>query len=652
MRQMKLGTKIALGFGLLILLAVGLGAVASYQNSVVSRDVAREREFMEGLNAVGEMQERFQSAMFNLRGYVYSFDQKYLDLATADLTAAKKTLGQVQALGNQGGEFVKLASGASAIMAATAKYEDLVRQTVGIHQRETGLRQEMNASAARFGDNTQAFLQSQEEAFAKENSAGTGADVIRERYQKISLVHGILAAGNELRIANFKGQAANDPGQIKQGLSHFTELGRKADELTAVIRQAVNRRQLEEIKRASEDYKKAMVAVMESMEAFQSMRKTRGDLADQIIGQVNAVSENAIAAVNQSQTATQATVNAASLIDYAGMAVALVLGVILAIFITRSSTTAIHRVIGGLSEGAAQVAAASGQVAIASQALAEGAAQQAAALEETSSSLEEMASMTRTNADNAGQANHLAQDTQNVVVRANQAMGELTESMTQIAAASEQTSKIIKTLDEIAFQTNLLALNAAVEAARAGEAGAGFAVVAEEVRNLAMRAAEAAKNTAALIEGTVKKVRDGSDLVSRTNEAFVELSQSSARVVELVGEISAASAEQAQGIEQVNRATVELDKVTQQNASSAEESAAASEQMTAQADTMRGFVEELVQLVGSHREGGRRARPAAAGNGNGNGDARLSLPRPGRASAPAAAGRPDARKVIPLEEAD
>jgi methyl-accepting chemotaxis protein len=268
------------------------------------------------------------------------------------------------------------------------------------------------------------------------------------------------------------------------------------------------------------------------------------------------------------------------------------------VFTRRSITRPITRIVAGLNDGADQVASAASQISSTSQQLAEGSSEQAASIEETSASLEEMASMTRQNADNARQADDLMKETKRVVAQAKDSMSRMCRSMDEITKASEDTSRIIKTIDEIAFQTNLLALNAAVEAARAGEAGAGFAVVADEVRNLAMRAADAARNTTNLIEETVKKVKDGSVLMSSTNSAFGQVSDSADKVADLVGEIAAASGEQAQGTEQVNKAVSEMDKVTQQNAASAEESASASEEMSAQAETMKAMVNDLLTMVG------------------------------------------------------
>jgi len=268
-----------------------------------------------------------------------------------------------------------------------------------------------------------------------------------------------------------------------------------------------------------------------------------------------------------------------------------------AFFIARTISKPINLITAGMEEGANQVAAASTQVSAASQSLAEGASQQAASIEETSASMEEMASMTARNSDSAAQADTLMREANQVVAKANASMDRLISSMQGISQASEETSNIIKTIDEIAFQTNLLALNAAVEAARAGEAGAGFAVVADEVRNLAMRAADAARDTAGLIKGTVKKVEDGSRLVETTNEDFARVAESTEKVGDLVAEIAEASREQSSGIDQVNTAVTEMDKVVQQNAANAEESASASEEMNAQAEQLREYVGDLVRLV-------------------------------------------------------
>jgi methyl-accepting chemotaxis protein len=300
----------------------------------------------------------------------------------------------------------------------------------------------------------------------------------------------------------------------------------------------------------------------------------------------------------------------------AAMIVGVLLAIGLGLLITRSINKSLKQIIEGLNEGAEQVASASGQVASASQQLAEGANEQASTLEETSSALEQMAAQTRQNADNAEQADKAVRETSKIVENGVTSMKRMKLAINEIKESSHETSKIIKTIDEIAFQTNLLALNAAVEAARAGEAGKGFAVVAEEVRNLAKRSAEAAQNTSQLIAKSQENSNNGVVVAEEVAGQLDSIKESSEKVNTLIAEIAAASKEQAQGIEQVNTATSEMDKVVQQNAADSEESASAAEQLSAQAEEMEKIVEELAAMVSGSRNG----------NGNGNGNKRRRIP--------------------------
>lgn len=339
-----------------------------------------------------------------------------------------------------------------------------------------------------------------------------------------------------------------------------------------------------------------------------------------------------------------------------------IVGLTFGIFVVRFVEKPITMITKRLFEGAEQVMSASRQLSDSSQQMAAGASEQASSLEETSASLEQMASMIKQNSDNARQASGMANTARDAAQDGRLAMERMSGTIQRIKDSSDETAKIIKTIDEIAFQTNLLALNAAVEAARAGDAGKGFAVVAEEVRNLAQRSAEAARSTSSLIEESRQKADSGVTVSAEVGTKLDAIATAIEKVNELIEEVSAASNEQSQGIGQINTAMSQMDKVTQSNASVSEQSASASEELNVQASELNTMVKELVGLISGngqsvnphtqlafkapHRHALSASKPRAAAS------APKERRAPAKALAPSKSSVKSAEEVIPLDDED
>ena len=597
---MKLSTKIFLGFAAALMVMIALSTFVFLRMLPVRAEVERvSYDLVPLLSNAGEVQFQEALAAYAVRGYSFTSRTDYKQEAAETLARIEDLLKTIDA------NFQKFRVTPSteiqnlnaSMKASFAKYKEAYALLPEIVSNvDTSLENIIKYNAA-YLEAVNNYKKLQRDLLSKELAAGATTDIINIRADHMDTTSEMIENAAMIYGAVQDSWVWTDPSKLDLVATVNKANLQLIEKNIATANSPETIKALEDIKIVSEKVLNETTFYGENFKQKLAVDAGIRDAAKASIADAGTFKDFAASA---SFKFSEAACNSMLAVLYGlaiGVGVSILLSVILALLIIRSITKPVNILIETLTDGAHEVERASGQLSSSSQSLAEGASENAASLEETSAALEELSSMTRRNTDNTVEANALMAQASDAVTKAESSMSNVTKAMEEISISGNEIGKIIKTIDEIAFQTNLLALNAAVEAARAGEAGAGFAVVADEVRNLAIRSAEAAKNTAELIASTISNINSGSELVAITSENFQTVEEHASKVAELLAEVAEASKEQTQGIGQITTAMNQMDKVTQSTAGTSEEAASAAHELSDQAAQLLGAVEDLSTMV-------------------------------------------------------
>ncbi len=616
-KDLKLGQKLGVGFGLLIALASLLGILAIINMSTVSEksELLANDYVPEAVFAV-EMERNILLTMYDIRGYSFTEENFYLTQGQGYIKTLKRSLEDAKGLAAKSTHLEKLKIAIAEIDNNVATYEQLVTQTVEANSQLKELRDDMDNAATLFSQNCITYLESQNTKLDNNITTGASSTILRERHNKITWINDIINRLNKLRITNFKAQATREIKQYENTINAF-DLTIQLKQLREITKSSDNITNINNIETSAVAYKKIMEAYLVAWKKKEELNLNRTETGITVLEASQTITHAGMDHAKNISTEAVDLLSAANTTMLIGLVVALIVGIILAFTLTRlivnpiklgvdfaksiangdltatvdvdqkdeigilsealrNMSSKLNQIVTNILLGADNIAAASFEMSSTTQLLSQGATEQASVAEEVSSSMEEMNANIQQNTDNA-------QQTEKIAIKSAHGVQVGNEASQQSVTAMKLIADKIQIINDIAFQTNILALNAAVEAARAGEHGKGFAVVAAEVRKLAERSAKAAAEI-----DVVSK--DGVAIAEKAGQLLTEIVPEIKNTSSLVQEISAASTEQSSGIEQVNTSIEMLNQVIQQNAAASEELATNTEELSSQAEQLKDMV--------------------------------------------------------------
>jgi methyl-accepting chemotaxis protein len=602
MKNLKLSIKMTLGFGGLIFIAGIIGSLTVLiMKDVIIQTLRLGEEYIPQVSVANQIERSSLAASDAMQLYALSREERHLNIVKKNLAKIRQSLKTAEQLSQQFPDLITLKNAVTMLNVMLKGYEqltdDIVRHVAIFRDNQKAI----DTLSAILMSLSIEFMDRQTDAMKKQMASefisAVEAGQLQERFKKITSVQDVIRKGNEIYVGYSEFQAARTDASLQNTLKHFDPMFQTIRDVREITRADENIKKVEEIANTAVTYKEAISGLLKNWAVLQELGHKAEEIGNTFLKETVDLAEKGMNETLSVSHKTGKSLSMASKITIGGLIYGLIASILFAVFMIRSITKPIHKMIRDISGASVEVRNASDQISRVSQSFAEGLSEQAAALEESSSAMEEIASFTRQNADNASEVNLLMKKTCQIIDKAEASMNELTRSMDNIAASGHKTVKIIKLIEGISFQTNILSLNASIEAARSGDAGSGFAVVAAEVKNLAIQVKNAIQEVSQLIEKIIYEIKEGSESVIRNSKAFEDVATDVADVGSLIEKISADSEEQAQKIAHVNKAVADIDKVVQNNAAGSEQTASSAEELRAQSEGLVGFVNNMEILI-------------------------------------------------------